>query len=81
MEQRTSMLQSFKSLNNPHSFVEDFFVKYPASMAQLLISEDRTYFLSISQRRGQKPVPCSAPVSRSGLKGMWCWYIVTRQLF
>jgi hypothetical protein len=54
---KASMLQSFSSLDNPHAFVEDFFAKYPASTAQLLASEDKAYFLTISQRRGQKPAP------------------------
>jgi fatty acid synthase subunit alpha, fungi type len=54
---KASVLQSFKSLNNPHSFVEDFFAKYPASTTQLLASEDKAYFLAISQRHGQKTVP------------------------
>jgi fatty acid synthase subunit alpha, fungi type len=54
---KASVLQSFKSLDNPHSFVEDFFAKYPASTTQLLASEDKACFLAISQRRDQKPVP------------------------
>jgi hypothetical protein len=54
---KASALQSFASLDNPHSFVKDFFAKYPASSTQLLASEDKAYFLAISQRRGQKPVP------------------------
>jgi fatty acid synthase subunit alpha, fungi type len=54
---KASALQSFASLDNPHSFVKDFFAKYPASSTQLLASEDKAHFLAISQRRGQKPVP------------------------
>ena len=54
---KASVLQSFTSLNNPHAFVTEFFAKYPASTTQLLASEDKAYFLAISQRRGQKPVP------------------------
>jgi fatty acid synthase subunit alpha len=39
--------------------------KYPASTVQLLASEDKAYFLTISQRRGQKPVPF-IPILDSG---------------
>ena len=38
-------------------FVETFFAKYPLAAEQLLAAEDRAYFLAISQRPGQKPVP------------------------
>jgi fatty acid synthase subunit alpha len=54
---KASMLQSFTSLNEPHAFVSEFFVKYPASTTQFLASEDKAYFLAISQRCGQKPAP------------------------
>jgi len=54
---KASVLQSFASLDKPYSFVTEFFVKYPASTIQLLASEDKAYFLAISQRSGQKPVP------------------------
>ena len=54
---KASVLQSFTSFDNPHSFVKEFFTKYPALTTQLLASEDKAYFLAISQRCGQKPVP------------------------
>ncbi|KIM75602.1 hypothetical protein PILCRDRAFT_798953 [Piloderma croceum F 1598] len=54
---KASALQSSASLGNPYSFVKDFIAKYPASSTQLLTLEDKAYFLTISQRRGQKPVP------------------------
>jgi fatty acid synthase subunit alpha len=54
---RAWALQPFSSLDNPHNFVKDFFATYPASSTQLLASEDKAYFLAISQRRSQKPVP------------------------
>ncbi|KAF7965824.1 hypothetical protein HWV62_41719, partial [Athelia sp. TMB] len=54
---KASILQSFTSLDNPLPFVEEFFKKYPAATEQLLASEDRAYFLTISQRPGQKPAP------------------------
>jgi fatty acid synthase subunit beta len=52
-----SLLQNFSSLNDPLPFVGDFFNTYPLAKEQLLASEDRAYFLAISQRPGQKPVP------------------------
>lgn len=54
---KASFLQSFKSLDDPSPFVKQFFEKYPVSTIQLLASEDKAYFLAISQRPGQKPVP------------------------
>jgi fatty acid synthase subunit beta len=52
-----SLLQNFSSLNDPLPFVGDFFNTYLLAKEQLLASEDRAYFLAISQRPGQKPVP------------------------
>jgi fatty acid synthase subunit alpha, fungi type len=52
-----SLLQSFSTLDNPLPFVDEFFKAYPLATEQLLASEDRAYFLAISQRPGQKPVP------------------------
>jgi enoyl reductase-like protein len=54
---KASILQSFTSLDDPHAFVTKFFVKCPASTTQLLASEDKVYFLVISQRCGQKLAP------------------------
>ncbi|KAH7884386.1 hypothetical protein F5I97DRAFT_1968464 [Phlebopus sp. FC_14] len=54
---KPSFLQSFSQLNDPSVFVEEFFKKYPAATRQLLAAEDRAYFLTISQRPGQKPAP------------------------
>ena len=53
---KASILQSFKSLNNPSTFVKGLFEKYLASTVQLLASEDKAYFLTISQCPGQKPI-------------------------
>ncbi|KAF9643911.1 hypothetical protein BDM02DRAFT_3132104 [Thelephora ganbajun] len=52
-----SILRSFTSLDQPHTFTEEFFKKYPTGTTQLVSAEDKTYFLAIAQRRGQKPVP------------------------
>ena len=52
-----SLLQNFSSLNNPLPFVKCFFNAYPLAAEQLLAAEDTAYFLAISQRPGQKPVP------------------------
>ncbi|KAI5983403.1 hypothetical protein EDD15DRAFT_2390897 [Pisolithus albus] len=54
---KPSILQSFTQLNTPTAFVSEFFEKYPAATEQLLAAEDRAYFLTISQRPGQKPAP------------------------
>ena len=52
-----SLLQNFSSLNNPLPFVKCFFDAYLLAAKQLLAAEDTAYFLAISQRPGQKPVP------------------------
>lgn len=54
---KASILQSYSSLDKPHAFVEEFFNSYPLASEQLLATEDKAYFLAISQRPGQKPVP------------------------
>jgi fatty acid synthase subunit alpha, fungi type len=54
---KPSVLQSFSSLDDPLPFVETFFESYPLATEQLLAAEDTAYFLAISQRPGQKPVP------------------------
>jgi fatty acid synthase subunit beta len=58
---KPSLLQNFSSLDDPMPFVEKFFEKYPLAAEQLLAVEESAYFLAISQRPGQKPVP-SIPV-------------------
>lgn len=54
---KASILQSYTSLDAPKAFIEEFFKAYPLATQQLLASEDKAYFLTISQRPGQKPVP------------------------
>ena len=54
---KPSVLQSFSSLDQPGPFLEEFFQSYPQATEQLLGSEDKAFFLAISQRPGQKPVP------------------------
>ncbi|RPD59601.1 fatty acid synthase [Lentinus tigrinus ALCF2SS1-6] len=56
-DKKASILQSFSSLDKPQEFIEQFFKTYPAATEQLLASEDKAYFLAISQRPGQKPAP------------------------
>jgi fatty acid synthase subunit alpha len=56
-EMRPSILQSYLELDKPHEFVQKFFKTYPVACEQLVASEDAAYFLAISQRPGQKPVP------------------------
>ncbi|KAF9467993.1 fatty acid synthase [Collybia nuda] len=54
---KPSLLQSYTTLDDPLPFVETFFKAYPLATDQLLASEDTAFFLAISQRPGQKPVP------------------------
>lgn len=54
---KASILQSYSSLDNPQAVLESFFSTYLQATEQLLSSEDIAYFLAISQRPGQKPVP------------------------
>ena len=51
------MLQSYAALDDPLKTVQSFFEAYPGATEQLLAAEDRSYFLAIAQRPGQKPVP------------------------
>ena len=54
---KRSLLQNFSSLDDPLPFVKCFFNTYLLAAEQLLAAEDTAYFLAISQRPGQKPVP------------------------
>ncbi|KAJ7762020.1 fatty acid synthase [Mycena maculata] len=54
---KPSLLQSYISLDDPLPFIESFLKEYPLATQQLLASEDSAFFLAISQRPGQKPVP------------------------
>ncbi|BGP56496.1 hypothetical protein JCM8202_004608 [Rhodotorula sphaerocarpa] len=54
---KISALQSYTELNEPHAFLKKFLELYPAAENQILASADVSYFLAISQRPGQKPVP------------------------
>ncbi|EGN98830.1 hypothetical protein SERLA73DRAFT_168429 [Serpula lacrymans var. lacrymans S7.3] len=54
---KPSIIQSFVALDEPSAFIQQFFDKYSAAKEQLLAAEDRAYFLTISQRPGQKPAP------------------------
>ncbi|KAF8271214.1 fatty acid synthase [Lactarius quietus] len=54
---KASILQSYSSLDKPSAFVSTFFEKYLVAKEQLLAHEDKSYFLNITQRSGQKPAP------------------------
>ncbi|GAA5834963.1 hypothetical protein JCM5353_003337 [Sporobolomyces roseus] len=54
---KVSALQSYEELNDPSTFLRKFLSQYPEAENQILASADVSYFLAISQRRGQKPVP------------------------
>ena len=47
---KPSLLPKFSSLDDPIPFVEMFFKEYPLAAEQLLVVEDRAYFLAISNR-------------------------------
>ena len=55
--EKTSILQSYSSLDSPSEFINKFFEEYTGAKDQLLAAEDKSYFLNIAQRPGQKPVP------------------------
>lgn len=52
---KASILQSYMSLDKPHSFVKEFFKAYLRVSEQLLTMEDKTYFLAILQYSNLKP--------------------------
>ncbi|GAA6057216.1 hypothetical protein JCM3770_003265 [Rhodotorula araucariae] len=54
---KVSVLQSYSELNEPDQFLQKFLEAFPAAKDQILASADVAYFLAISQRPGQKPVP------------------------
>ncbi|GAA6028639.1 hypothetical protein JCM8097_007324 [Rhodosporidiobolus ruineniae] len=54
---KISALQSYSELNEPEAFLKKFLELYPQAEDQILASADVSYFLAISQRPGQKPVP------------------------
>ncbi len=51
------LVRLISSLDKPSVFVTSFFEKYPLAKEQLLAHEDKSYFLNIAQRSGQKPAP------------------------
>ncbi|CAK5268309.1 unnamed protein product [Mycena citricolor] len=68
---KPSILQSYTSLDDPLPFVQSFFKEYPIATTQLLAAEDSAFFLAISQRPGQKPVPF-IPVLDAGFEdSLW----------
>ncbi|TXT15634.1 hypothetical protein VHUM_00137 [Vanrija humicola] len=54
---KESLIQSFSSLDKPTEALDLFFSTYPKAKTQLVSADDKSYFLTISQRPGQKPVP------------------------
>jgi hypothetical protein len=54
---KASVLQSFSLLDDLLPFVETLLRGVSVGEEQLLASEERAYFLTISQRPGQKPAP------------------------
>ncbi|SJL13791.1 uncharacterized protein ARMOST_17239 [Armillaria ostoyae] len=54
---KPSVLQSYTSLDDPLPFIQSFFQTCVGGTTQLSAAEDSAFFLAISQRHGQKPVP------------------------
>lgn len=54
---KESLIQSFADLDKPEAALNAFFDNYPRAKTQLVAAEDKSYFLTICQRPGQKPVP------------------------
>lgn len=54
---KSSMLQSYKELDNPFPVVDKILDAYPEAKTQLINAQDVQHFLMLCQRRGQKPVP------------------------
>jgi fatty acid synthase subunit beta len=54
---KESLLQSFSALDKPFETVDSFFERYTRAKTQLVAAEDKAYFMNITQRPGQKPVP------------------------
>ena len=53
-----SILQSYSSLDTePTKILEAIYAKYPDSKIQFLNAQDVDFFLGLTTRRGQKPVP------------------------
>jgi len=64
---KVSVLQSFKSLDNPHSFVQDFVAKYQHWQPSFLLWTLRPQSHNVVARN---PFRLLMPGSRSGLKGI-----------
>jgi enoyl reductase-like protein len=54
---KESFIQSFSDLEKPFETVDAFFNAYPRAKTQLVAAEDKAFFMNITQRPGQKPVP------------------------
>ncbi len=54
---KESLIQSFSSLDKPEATVDAFFAHYERARTQLVAAEDKAFFMNITQRPGQKPVP------------------------
>lgn len=54
---KESLIQSFSSLDKPDATIDSFFEHYQRASTQLVAAEDKLFFMNITQRPGQKPVP------------------------
>ena len=56
-EGKSSLLQTFSQLDQPHDAALEILANYPGCAEQLMNTQDVQHFLILCQRRGQKPVP------------------------
>ncbi|KAK9387219.1 acyl transferase domain-containing protein [Lipomyces mesembrius] len=54
---RPSLLQSYTELDNPAPTVERILAAYPEATEQIINMQDKEFFLMLTLRPGQKPVP------------------------
>ncbi|KAL3429416.1 acyl transferase domain-containing protein [Aspergillus tetrazonus] len=53
----SAILQDLAQLDQPDRLEKDLFAEYPQARHELITAADADYFVLLSQRRGQKPVP------------------------
>ncbi|KAK9470420.1 acyl transferase domain-containing protein [Dipodascopsis tothii] len=54
---KASLLQSYAQLDQPFETIENVLSTYPEAKVQLINAQDKEFFLMLTMRRGQKPVP------------------------
>ncbi|KAK9462405.1 acyl transferase domain-containing protein [Lipomyces oligophaga] len=54
---KQSIIQSYSELENPEAIVTRLYESYPESKEQIINNQDKEFFLMLTLRPGQKPVP------------------------